>query len=436
MTIKVKPLGRLTVVGALIMIIGLLGATAASASTKVPIWSSGGTHLPFGEEVPFTGPSISGMNLKWNASGIPIWIQCVDLSASGTVENYASGKPGTLKPGEGPAAFQGCQLVEPSPETTGCHIPTELSVEMGSGELANSPYPNGGLTLQELSLTEFEIEGCKSGAFLNYPWKIVATNPAGNEGKGAWPGEVLFPEGTAVKLNGVLNGEIEFGLNIQGSGFTPIKITEEEITKPSTPGHHYWYTGGGMRKGEGPFAVVPPGSPLAVSGGSNSITLESVPAGVTTVISCSGAGSTTGSVENPAGEKDGVANVSFGFVGCTVVKPEKKSCTVEGGSISTASLVGSVTGAGEHPPFQLKPASGPIATFNIVGCTVPSPNGKYDLTGSLIASPYGGKPGIWTIPSASNGKSSGLLKLRGQAAGASGEVTAVNSKGEMVTLSN
>jgi hypothetical protein len=431
MTFKVKSLvRRLTIAGALVMIVGMAAATAASAATKVPIWSSGGTHLPFGEEVSFSGSSVSGLNLKWNASGIPIWIQCENLSASGKVENYASGKPGTLTPG-GPFAFKGCQLVEPG-ESTKCSVPSELPVEVQSGELTNTPYSSGGLNLKNLYMT-FYISGCSGGVFNNFQWKVLAS-PTGNEGTGAWPGEILFPEGTAVTVNGVYKGEMEFGLNVQGSGFTPIKVTEEEISEPSTPGHHYWYTGGGMRKGEGPRTLVTPGSPLSITGVTNSINLEATISGVATKISCSGAGSTTGSVENPTGEKNGIASASFGFVGCTVPKPEKKSCVVEGGTISTNSLAGALSG-GEWPLLQFKPTTSPIATFKVTGCTVGALNGTYTLDGSLFVSAYlSGNPlGAWSIPSASNKAGSGLT-LRGQPASASGQVTAETSKGEVITL--
>jgi hypothetical protein len=441
MTIKVKLLGRrLAMAGALVMIIGLVAASAASASTKVPIWTSGGTHLPFGTETSFSASSIHGMNLKWNAGGIPIWIQCETLSASGTVEDYASGKPGTLNPTPGtPFKFKGCHVVEVGEQTawsgTTCSVPSEIPLEINSGELTNTPYANGGLKLFNLYMT-FQINGCPGGIFQNFEWKVVGVGgPTGNEGQGAWPGEVLFPEGTAVTLNSGYKGEIEFGLNIQGAGFTPIKIAEEEITEPNTPGHHYWYTGGGMRKGEGPRTLVTPGSPLAISGGSNTINLEASIAGVATKISCSGSGSTTGSVENPSGEKDGIASASFGFGGCTVVKPEKKSCAVEGGSISTVSLAGSLYGAAQWPPLQFKPASDPIATFNVTGCTLAALNGKYELKGSLFVSPYlnSEKPGMWAIPYGENhGK--GFFTMRGQPASASGEVTAETSKGEAVTL--
>jgi hypothetical protein len=439
MTIKVKPfLRRLTVVGASVMIIGLIAASAASATVKVPIWSSGGTHLPFGTETSFSSTSVSGMNLKWKWGTVPFWIQCEKLSASGTVENYASGKPGTLAEPASESAykFKGCAVVEVGEQTawggTTCSVPSEIPVDFFPSELANTPYPNGGLKLSNF-IFGFKINWCPGLVFHNYQWNVTGT-PTGNEGQGAWPGEVLFPEETPVKVNGSLNGEIDFGLRLE-SGGTPIEITEEEITDPNTPGHHYWYTGGGMRKGEGPRTLVPPGSPLAITGGPSSLNLESIQAGVTTLISCSGAGSTTGSVENPAGEKDGIANTSFGFTGCTVVKPEKKSCTVTGGSISTASLPGSLSGAGEWPLLLFKAASGPMATFNVTGCTIAALNGPYELKGNLFASPYlnAGKLGLWSIPAESNKAGSGLT-LRGQKTSASGSVTAETSEGEVVTL--
>jgi hypothetical protein len=435
MTIKVKPLARrFAMVGALIMITGLLAASAASASTKVPIWTSGGTHLPFGTETSFSSSSLSGLNLKWFVPNIPFWIQCEKLSANGTVENYASGKPGALKPTETPFAFKGCLVVEVGEQTawggTTCSVPKEIPVEITSGELTNTPYSNGGLKLSNLFM-EFQINGCPGHFLENYPWRVVAS-PTGNEGQGAWPGEVLFPEGTAVTINGAYKGEMEFGLNVQGAGPTPIKIAEEEITEPHTPGHHYWYTGGAMRKGEGPRTLVTPGSPLTIRGGSNSINLEATLSGVATKISCSGGGSTTGSVENPAGGGDGIANASFGFAGCTVVKPEKKSCVVEGGSISTVTMAGALSPAEQWPPLKFT-SSEPLAKFKVTGCTVAVLNGTYELNGSLSTSPYLNlaKPALWPILKSQN--EGGVLTLRGQKAVAYGEVTAETSTGEVVT---
>ena len=425
---------HLAVVGALIAVAGLLAAsTAAAKTTNVPIWTSGGTNLPFGSQVSFSGSSLSGMNLKWTSSGIPIWIQCETLSASGTVEDYASGKAGTLTPGA-PYKFEGCQVVQVGKQTaennTTCQVPSEIPLEHTSGELTNTPYSGGGLKLSGLYMT-FQINGCPGGAFEHYTWKL-AGSPTGNEGAGAWPGEVLYPEGTAVTLSGV-SGEMQFGLRLQDGSGAPIVIAEEEISDPNTPGHHYWYTGGGMRKGEGPRTLVTPGSPLTITGASNAITLEATISGLLVKIVCGGSGSTTGTVENPAGELDGVANASFGFGGCTVAKPEGKSCTVEGGSITTASMPGTLYGTGTLLDFT--PTSGTIATFEVGGCTIGSLNGSYKLKGSLFAQGVldTSLPGKWSIPYSEN-QGKGLLKLRGQAASAAGSVSAETSGGEAVTL--
>jgi hypothetical protein len=438
MTRKAKPLGRFTVVGALIAVIALCAASSASASTKVPVWSSGGTNLTYGSEVAFSGGSVSGLTLKWTWSGVPFWVQCNSLSANGTVENYASGKAGTMKPAaENALKFKGCVLIQAGEvqtiwNNTTCSVPAEMPAEIKSGELTNTPYTSGGLKLTNFSMS-FYINNCPGGFLQNLLW-TASGSFTGNEGKGAWPGEVLFPEGTSVTVNnGATKGEINFGLNVQGAGPTPIKIAEEEITEPSTPGHHYWYTGGGQRKGEGPLTLVTPGTPLTITGGFNSMTIEGRVAGVSTTVSCSGAGSTSGTVENPAGEKDGIANVSFATAGCAVTKPTGKSCVVKGGGFTTSSLPGTLSGT-EWPLLQLKPA-GEFANITLEKCTVAGMNNTFPLSGLFYVSPYMNlsNAGRWSIPTEANKSGSGLT-WAGQQASIRGEVTAETAGGVAVTL--
>lgn len=434
MRVKVKQLGRyLSVVGALAIVMGMVAASSASATTKVPIWSSGGTNLPYGTEVAFSASSASGLNLKWTYSGAPFWIQCNSLSASGKVENYASGKAGTLKADAG-NKFTGCRLVQAGEvqtawNNTTCSIPSEIPVELGSGELTNTPYTNGGLKLTNLAMS-FYIDNCPGGFLKNLQWKVSGSSLTGNEGTGAWPGEILYPEGTPITVSNGSAAEIEFGLNVQGAG--PIKVIEEEITEPNTPGHHYWYTGGGQRKGEGPRTLVAPGTPLTIAGGYNAVTIEASLTGIATAVSCSGAGSTSGTVENPAGEKDGITNVSFAFVGCTVPKPEGKSCTVKGGGFSTASLPGALSG---ETLLELKPSSGSIGSITLTGCTVAALNNTFPLTGGFFVSPLlnMASVGKWSIPTEANKAGSGL-KWAGVKASIKGEVTAETTGGVAVTL--
>jgi hypothetical protein len=420
---------RLAVVGALVMIIGLGVAHAASAATKVPIWTAGGTHLPFGTEVSYGGSAASGLNLKWHQSGLPLWIQCNTLASTGKVENYASGKAGTLKASS--AAFRGCKVVEVGEQTyptTTCSVPSEIPLKVTSGELTNTPYSGGGLKLSNIEL-DFEIKHCPF--FIDeLEWRFWGS-VTGNEGLGAFQGEVLFPEKTSLAVNaGGTGAEIEFGLDLEGSGSTPIKIGEEEMVVPHNPGHHYWYTGGAMRRGEGARTLVAPGSALAIKGSGNALRFEGTAAGIKTTISCSG-GTTTGSVENPSGGGNGTASVGLGLTGCSVIKPEGKSCVVKGGSISTQTLTGSLSAAEVFAPMKLT-KSGEWAQVTIEGCTtVEGLNNTFPLSGSLFVSPYLSPTGAWAIQKSQN--EGALLKFAGQKAVPSGEVGAESRSGQAVT---
>jgi hypothetical protein len=429
-------LRRLTTVGAVLAVVAMVTASAAAASTNVPIWTSGGTHLKFGENVTFSGASSTGMDLKWKAAGIPYWIECENLSGSGTVENYASGKAGTLASTAGAFKFVNCFVAEVGEQTAGggttCYVPSEIPVQINTGELTNTPYTAGGLQLSNLSM-EFQINGCPHGFGQGYTWHVAAS-PTGNEGAGAVPGEVLFPEGSSVKLNGSISGEMRFGLEVQDSGSSPIKIGEEAITEPSNPGHHYWYIGGGMRKGEGPRTLVAAGSPLSFSGGTNTITIEATIGGVAVKISCSGSGSATGSVENPVGGADGIATATFGFTSCIVVKPEKPLCSVETGAFSAGPMSGSLILGEQWPPIGFTTESKTLSTLTVGGASCPpSLKGTYKVSGTLAVQPYLSlsSPNRWQIPKALN--TGGTILLRGQVATAYGEVT-VEHAGEVVTL--
>lgn len=418
--------------GALTMIIGLVAASAASAATQVPVWSSNGSRLPFGSETSFSGTAVSGLNLKWTLSGAQFWIQCNTLSASGTVENYAYSRAGTLKPSAG-SKFTGCRVAQVGEEyainNTPCSVPAEIPVEYSSGELTNTPYSSGGLKLSKISLS-FKISNCPEHLYESITWKFTGS-PTGNEGHGAWPGEILFPEGTPLTVNsGGSGAEAEFGLKVQAAGFTPIKVTEEELTEPSNPGHHYWYTGGaGLIRGEGAQTLVAAGSPLTVkgSGVKSNIVIEGALSGVKTTISCA-EGTTAGSVENPAGGADGTASLTLGFSGCNVLKPEGKSCYVKGGGFSSEPLSGTLATA-ETPVLKLT-APGALAKITIAGCTLTSLNNWFPLSGSLLVSPTLNleRRGSWAIPNSQT-----ELKFGGNKASASGLIGAETTSGEAVT---
>jgi hypothetical protein len=434
---------RFALLGALTMIIGLGVASAASA-TQVPIWTQNGTHIPFGTEVSFSGQSLTGLDLQWTQGGGHYLVECETLSASGKVEDYASGKAGTLKPEPkapwtfASGVFKGCVLVEMNSVETAwtnstCKVPKEIPVNYASGNLTNSPYSTGGLKLSKVEMT-FIISGCPQGMNEGIEWRFWA-DVSGNEGHGAWPGEVLFPE-TPVSMNMSGTGAtIAFGMNIHDATPTPIKIAEDEVVEPYNPGHHYWYKGGAQRRGEGARTLVTPGTPQTLKGKGTGFSVEGTLSGVKTRVSCSGS-TTTGSVENPAGGGDGTASVAFAFTGCTVPVPVGKSCTIEGGGFTTNILTGVAQNAEPFAPIKLTGvgANQTITTVPIRGCTVSALNNNFPVTGSLLASPYlsFSIPGLWEVNKTQT-ESSKLLQFGGNYASAFGTLGAETTGGEAVT---
>jgi hypothetical protein len=427
--------------GALTMIIGLGVASAASA-TQVPIWTQNGTHIPFGTEVSFSGKSVSGMDLQWTQAGGHYLVECETLSASGKVEDYASGKAGSLKAVPQPpwefasGLFKGCVLVEMNSVETAwtnstCKVPKEIPVNYTSGELTTSPYATGGLKLSKVEMS-LVISGCPQGFNEGIEWRFWG-DLSGNEGHGAWPGEVLFPESPVSMNMGGIGATIAFGMNIHDATPTPIKIAEEEVVAPHNPGHHYWYKGGAQRRGEGAQTLIAAGAPQSIKGSGGSVGIEGVLAGIKTKISCPSS-TTTGSVENPAGGGNGTASVSYSFTGCTVPVPAGKSCYIEGGGFTTNTLPGVLQKAEAFAPMKLTSAgvNQTIVTVPIRGCTVGALNNNFPLTGSLLVSPYLSFSGYWSMTKTQT-ESSNLLFFGGNPASASGVLGAETSGGEAVT---
>jgi len=428
---------RFAFLGALTMIIGL-GAASAASATQVPIWTQNGTHIPFGKEVSFSGSSVAGMDLQWTQAGGHYLVECERLAADGKAENYASGKAGTLKPvpispWESAAVFKGCVLVEMNSVETvwtnsTCKVPKEIPVNYASGDLTNSPYSTGGLKLSKVEMS-FIISGCPHGFNEGIEWRFWG-DFSGNEGNGAWPGEVGFPESpVSMNMSGT-GATIAFGMNIHDATPTPIKIAEEEVVAPHNPGHHYWYKGGAQRRGEGAQTLIAAGATQAIKGSGGSLGIEGVLAGIKTKISCANS-TTTGSVENPAGGGNGTASVSYSFTGCTVPVPAGKSCYIEGGGFTTNTLPGVLQKAEAFAPMKLAGTgvNETITTVPIRGCTVGSLNNNFPLTGSLVVSPYLNLsvPGMWSVDKTQP------LFFGGNSASASGQLGAETSSGEAVT---
>lgn len=419
----------LAIAGALLVLSSLATASAASAAT--PVWSENGTHLKFGSAVPFSAASAHGMTLKWTYQGLPMWVECNNLTASGTVENSGEGKAGTLKPTVG-AAFTGCRLVQAGEQATWtgttCRVPAEIPFEYKSGALTNTPYIGGGLKLSNVAI-KFEITNCPHEYFHFITWEFFG-EVTGTEGHGALPGEIRVPAGTHLETHGPENAEITFAMRFLDGEFTstPIKVVEDE---PLTPGHHYWYTGGGATE-EGPPTLVPAGSPLSFEGAGNKLTLEGILAGFEVTISCSG-GTSAGSVENPVGGGNGTASLTLTYVGCTVLRPEKeqKSCIIENGKISLAPMTGVLYKEGRYGPLKFS-KFGRLALVSIHGCTTVALNHNWELTGNIYVSPYldPRSPGAWSIPVSLTED----LILGGNEAIATGSLVAKTSSGQPVSL--
>ena len=417
----------LAAVLALFAVLAVTGPASASAE-KIPVWTSGGTPLKFGSEVNFSGESNGGMNLRWTNSGVPYWIQCSTLSASGKVENYASGKAGSASYLAG--AFKGCVLVQAGTyffggEPTTCQLPSEIPVEFTASQLSNSPYPGGGLPL-EFRNTETWIKNCAAGARVQLFGTAVA-----REGQGQAPGEVEVPAAAQNIRVGLVNAEIEFSMKVRGAGDVPLVIGQDEVSYPSTPGHYYWYTGGNQRRGEGPRKLVAAGSPLAITGGTNTLTIETTVGGLPTLITCSGSGKTSGSVENPSGGANGIANASITFTGCTVPKPENFNCTIPNGEIVLGPMSGALAATAPYPLLLFTAPAETLSNISFTGCKVGSFNINHPLKGTLPVNPYASLGARWLIPKDLN--NSYQLRFYGQKATVSGEVT-VEHEGSAVSL--
>jgi hypothetical protein len=427
------------------LVIFMMAATSASAAIENPIWTSNGSPLTYGVPKAFGASSVTGLNMKWQSSGIPLWVQCSTLESSGTVENPASGVPGTFGAQSTGSKFKGCNLIVGNPlesEGTGCRVDSELPVSFLPLGEANSTLTKAGpgkvhLELPYMLMT-FEIKSCHFGLFANYVWKMHA-QPVGEETSASWPGELLFTDQTGY-MQGGGTAELDFGLNVEGSGGTHIKSAIENIEEEVTPGHHYWYHGGGTRRGEGPRTRIAAGSPFPVSGGSTKLKVSSVISGVGIVLECTGSGSVEGNVENPIGGGDGIGNLLLNFGGCSMNVPKlsEAGCKVETGGIHTGTLAGTTVESGEKTPYRLTPAPGSaISQFRVTGCKVSALNGEYSMTGSLLVQPHmnsGSQLGSWSIPTEANAASTQPLRLRGQSTTVSGEMVVETGAKEVVTL--
>ena len=423
---------------ALMATVALLAITSAvaSASTNVPLWSSGGATIEFGTPTEAGGQSSAGLNLYYKSyGGIPIWVTCSTLSATGKVENVAAkgSLTSTTSSTQGPnGVFQNCQLIEYGEKDiyTGleCTIPKELPTESTVGTLTNKENPAGGLEIQT-SIKEFSVE-CPKGYKVGWSFKLSGI---GNEVEA---GSEYFGSGTTkVEANFGGTGEVTYGIRLANAK-GPVSIVERAYEEPKSTFGTHWFLGGAERKlNEGPKTLITAGSPTTLSGGFATLTLESVQAGLKTTIACSG-GTTTGSVENPFGGGPGIGNVTLAWTGCTVSKPEGRNCKVAGSAITMKSLSAGVKPGSEvEPILELKPSTGEtLATFEIAGCTIGALNHVYTITGRFFVQPQmraGKTIGSWSVPASLN--QSGYLRIFGQQATPTGEITA-ESGGKVVTM--
>ena len=211
-------------VGTLVIAIGLGVASAAPAAAKVPVWSIGGTPIPAGTEVPFNSHSLHGLTLKWTSGGVPFYVQCSNLYASGRVQASFPGGSGLVTES---ATFKQCLPAETNyEEPYGCTVPYELPVFMTPGKLTNTPYLDGGLSFGQVNIS-VSITNCDNKAY-DGKWEFTGLNVTGTQALGAWPGEILFPAGTRFHIYGGGNtSEVEFGMGVQKSDWTPINISEQ-----------------------------------------------------------------------------------------------------------------------------------------------------------------------------------------------------------------
>ena len=404
-----------------------LSAVAFASTTKVPVWQSGGTRLPYGSAVSLNGES-QGLTMEWEAAGgVQYTMNCGSLAASGTAENFAYRKPGTLS--STTYAFQRCSMSENTFESV-CVLSQNPTLKFGQAVLSDEAVSTGALKVTGAEL-KVNATGCSK---IKGSWTAKFS---GNLKPSIWEGELELNE-TPVTV-GAFPGKIVYMGFLLKNGSAPLAVSQQEIGEGPFLSRH-WDTGGaGRLRGEGAPTEVPPGSRVELFKGGTALTVKATLFGSPTVLTCNGIGTLSGQVENPTGGGPGTATLGLGFGGCGI-SIEGVPCTIKGGGFATYALSAVVSNPSEGAQpalLQLKPLSGStIGSFEITACEGKEFVQTYTLSGSLYVSPQvnsGSQLGSWTIPTAVNVEKN-VLKANGVKTTPSGELTAEAANGEAVTM--
>lgn len=126
----------------------------------------------------------------------------------------------------------------------------------------------------------------------------------------------------------------------------------------------------------------------------------------------------TNKIDGATGEHyvEGEARVSFTEV--SITKPGGKGCKVKTGSLTSNKIKFTSLGLGDE--FKIEAAVGSVlVSYEVEGCSIGALNGLYETTGSVKV-PVNGS----TVSATEAGTTAqGTLKMRGQKAGAEGEMT-------------
>ncbi|HET7444801.1 MAG TPA: hypothetical protein VFJ57_09105 [Solirubrobacterales bacterium] len=152
----------------------------------------------------------------------------------------------------------------------------------------------------------------------------------------------------------------------------------------------------------------------------SSVILKGTTAGIITEITCSEAHAEgfLENKENGSAEMFVHATGKLRLTGCVVNKPEKIGCKVKGGEITTTELT--VTTEGQGDELLVKPAEGGgVTSITVEGCSNPSCNGTFPLTGTIKATANGA---TFLVTEAGT-TTQNTLKFAGQKAGIEASLT-------------
>jgi hypothetical protein len=413
MTSAVRSLKRngLSVGVALLAILAFSAAIAAGSASAATHWAVNANNgkLPEGTSTEVVGKPITSTQLSLEVWGIPLEMECTEMSMKGTAKNPTGGGSGTLSGTS--MTFSPCTVT--TPVGLGCVVKGK---SISSFPLEGQAIEQSGKSAikyvgTEANFATFTIEGCTgtAGVLFDRTYNV----------RGSLTAFPSVPGSNEYEFKG---GE----LNIGGEPFTVFNrhrlstVKGENIFSARSGGEQYWYLGH--------EAELKQGAPATYSSGSMSFNLESEFFSVPVAIQCSGGGGgLSGVVENPAGGGAATATGQFTLLGCAVkTGPYSFGCVLAPGG-KTPLYSQSLSGVAAGEAIQLSPAEKLIAEFHIEGCTGGGAalNRTYKLKGSIALTTSSSGELLFS------GKS---LTLGGEEASLSGGAWLQTSAGGTLTL--